>query len=177
MSELILLGVAGAIVGAPVIAVVAFVRARARAREARLAGPWSEIASRWGGSYAPRRVFCDRGDHQLTLEMVLVSVMQAVGNPWYPDGGTFTKMRLALDPRGPSRISDGPPARVDPTEVAARVAAVGALPEGARLVLGEREAGVVLAGTVADVAILDAAARALEAIRESAAANGPFSVR
>lgn len=167
----------GSIFGLPIIGLIAFVQLRAKSRRAALAGPWSAIAERWGGTFAADRVHCDRGDHQLSLDMAVVSVMQAASGPYYPDGGTFTKARVAVAPGGPIRIATHPAARVDAGELAGFVPAVASLPPSARVVLGEREAVVVLAGPVSDGGALNACFQSLDAIVQHARANGPIPVQ
>ena len=92
-------------------------------------------------------------------------------------GGTFTKARVAVAPGGPIRIATHPAARVDAGELAGFVPAVASLPPSARVVLGEREAVVVLAGPVSDGGALNACFQSLDAIVQHARANGPIPVQ
>lgn len=177
MGQLIGLLMIAAMFGLPIVGIIAFVQWRAKARREALAGPWSALAQRWQGTFAGDRVMCDRGDHQLTLQMVLVSVMEAAGGPYYPDGGTFTRARLAFAPTGPVRVATSEKAaRVDARELAARIPAAAALPADARVILGPREAVVVLPGAVADAAKLDASFQLLDAIAQQARAGAPLDV-
>lgn len=165
----------GAIFVVPLVAVILFVQSRAKKRRAALVGPWSALAQRWGGALVGEKVFCERGDHRLVLEMNLVSVMQAASGPYYPDGGTFTCARLAVAP-GLHLAQTRAPARVDGRELATHVPAAGFLPPDARVVLAPNEAVVVLPGAVSDPARLDACFQLLDAIVQNARARGPLAI-
>lgn len=175
--ELVLVGIAVAAVGLPLAAIVAFVMLRAKSRESKLAEPWGRLAEEWGGQFAGKRITCRRDDHHLTVEMVLVSVVQATRSPYYPDGGTFTKIRLAIDPNGSARISDSPAAQVDATELSEMVPAFESLPADVRVILGPTEAVVVLPGAETHTGRLSKVAGALAAVEQYARENGPFAVR
>lgn len=159
----------------PIGGLIAFVVWRAKKRKAERAGPWSALAQQHGGTFDGDRVFIDKGDHRLVMEVAVVSVMQAAGGPYYPDGGTFTKVTLFVNPQNGPQLATTGPARVHSGELTDMVPGVGALPPFARVVLAPMEATVVLDGSVIDPQPLQQSFHALESIRQ-AAMRGPLPV-
>ncbi|MGE0784952.1 MAG: hypothetical protein AB7S26_04630 [Sandaracinaceae bacterium] len=166
----------GAIFILPIGGLIAFTQLRAKARKSALAGPWTQLAQGWGGQLVGERVVVNRPDHQLTVEMKMVSIMDAASGPYYPDGGTFTVAKLALNPHGPARITTTPPARVVLEDLHQRCPATATLLPRHRVILGPTEAAVVLDGAVSDPAAIDAALRGLVAIHESTQRGGPLTI-
>lgn len=161
----------------PVALLVLFVNARAKARREMLAGPWSALAQQFGGRLEGERVLVARDAYQLMLCMELVSVMQAVGSPYYSDGGTYTEARLAIDPRADLRLVPTP-VRLDAAQAARALPAspLAQLPPGARVVIGERDARVVFHGAVGDLRAIGSAFAGLEALVARVRAEGPLAV-
>jgi hypothetical protein len=172
MRQLIPLVFLAAMVGVPIILLIVFVQMRAKARREALAGPWSALAQQYGGTMMPGpRVQISRGAYQLSLEMKLVSVMDASGGA-YPDGGTFTVARLAFDPAGPVHVAQRA-GRVSTQELAGFVPAFAQLPPGTWMTIGPREARIVLPGAVGDAALIGTAFAALAALADHVTASGP----
>ncbi len=159
----------------PIGGIIAFVVIRANKRKAARIGPWTALAQNHGGTFDGDRVILTRPDHRVVLEVKLVSVMQAASGPYYPDGGTFTQATMQVDPQQLQVATTGP-ARVDSNELTSMVPGVAALPVMARVILAPHEATVVLDGSVVDPQALEQTFQALEAIRQTAAQNGPLPV-
>lgn len=159
----------------PIGGLIAFVVIRANARKAARVGPWTALAQNHGGTFDGDRVILTRQDHRVVLEVKLVSVMQAAGGPYYPDGGTFTQATLQVDPQRLQVATSGP-ALVVPADLMRMVPGVNALPPAARVILAPHEATVVLPGSVVELQTLDRSFHALESIRQTAAQNGPLPI-
>jgi hypothetical protein len=157
----------------PIGGVVLFVQLRNKARLAMLEGPWSALAQQFGGRLEGERVVIRRDAYQMVLVLQGVSVMQAVGSPYYADGGTYTEARLYVDPQSGLTLVDQPFA-LRPAQVVHVLGetAFAQLPAHARVVVGPREARVVLAGAIGDAHALGAAFAGLQALAESARARG-----
>lgn len=155
----------------PIGLLIFFVQMRAKKRREMLAGPWSALAGQYGGQFDGTRVFCQRGAHTLELDMVLVSVMQAAGVPYYDDGGTYTLARV----RTPHAISTQASAVVSGAQVEGMVPGA-RVPAGTRLVLEAQSAVLVFDGPAADPAALHAAFATLDAIANHTATAGPLPV-
>jgi hypothetical protein len=176
-SLLVLALVFGMVLVVPVGLLVLFVQMRAKARRAMLEGPWSAVARQFGGRLDGERVLVARDVYQMTLHMQLVSVMQAVGSPYYSDGGTYTEARLYLDPRTDLRIASiDRPHRLSAVQIPAMLhdSPLAHLPPEARVVLAGREARVVFPGAVADPHRIATALAGLQALAERVRAQGPL---
>jgi hypothetical protein len=160
----------------PIGLIVLFVQMRAKSRRQMLEGPWTALAQQFGGQLQGERVLVSRDAYQLTLDMRLVSVMQAVGSPYYSDGGTYTEARLELDPRGAHRVATSPRAvRLSPAEIPRVLgdSPLAHLPPGTRIVLADREARVVLPGAVGDMRAIGTAFAGLETLAKQVSTHGP----
>jgi hypothetical protein len=168
----------GAIFGVPLALVVGFVIWRAKRRRARLRGPWTALAQKFGGQFQEgsgltgSSVWAQRPTHALSVRMTLVSVMDAVGRPFYPDGGTYTEVMVDLSPQQPSLFVMGNDVQtfVDHT----RIPALAHLGAQARIFLEPKRARIVFPGVVEEYARLDAAAASLEDLTGLVLRTGPL---
>lgn len=118
---------------AAVVAAVAYLATGAsRGRKAQ-AAVFEAMARRLGGQVAAGRLFVRTPHGPAVIETVAVSIVEAMGSPYFSDGGTYTLVR-AQHPRG-----TGMPLRAPVDHV---------LP-GAIVVSGPAEAVVVLRGATA----------------------------
>ncbi len=164
-------------VGVPVVLLGGGVLLLTAHRKRALQAPWAEVARRFGGQlYDGPKVLVHRGTHQLAITLDVVSVMQALGGG-YPDGGTFSVVRLAFDPSGPHRVA-GPLKRMRPAELAVLtgVSAFAELPSDALVTIAHRDARVVMRGAVADGAVLAKAMDALGLLADQIVSRGPVAL-
>ena len=168
-----------AIVGVPIALVILFVIWRAKARRARLRGPWTALAQKFGGQYFEGSGFsgssiqAQRPSHSLNVRMTLVSVMQAASGPYYPDGGTYTEVIVQLHHPSPALFVP-PQARVQTFTDHQRIASLAYLGPQARIFLEPKTARIVLPGAVEDFRFLDAAAHSLEELTRMVLTYGPL---
>lgn len=170
--EIILLLVVAAMFTVPLIGVVAFVAFLTAHRQGAVKGPWGELAQRFGGRlYDGPKVLVDRGSHQLSVTLDVVSQFQSLGGH-YPRGGTFTVVRLAFDPAGPHQTGLARQ-RLTPSRLASAtgVAALTMLPEDTYLTVDVREVRVVLDGAVSDLRTLSPTMDALRALGDQIASR------
>ncbi len=157
----------------PIGLLIWFVMARAKKRRLARVAPWTALAQKWGGTFADDVVRCPRGTHELRLDVALVSVMQATGGPYYPDGGTFTCARLLTHT---PIAQTAQPARVSADELKTFVPNVGELATDMRVILEPQGAVIVMPGSVIDDATIEKAFFALDQLQQVAAANGPMAI-
>jgi len=91
-------------------ALIAFVVMNGKADRQRQMNAWQTFAARLGGHFVPgsgafsgHRMTIPRPHALVVIETVMVSVMDAVRSPYFPDGGTFTVVK-AMHPTGRGRI-------------------------------------------------------------------------
>lgn len=163
----------------PIAAVVAFVVLRARARRARLRGPWTALAQRLGGQFfegsglTGSSVQAQRGTHFVRVKMTLASAMDAMSTPYYPDGGTFTEVIVDLHPHHPAHYVPSN-ARTQTFRDHTRVPILARVGAVAQIFVDPRSARIVLPGAVDDFAQLAASAQALEDLTQLVIAAGPM---
>jgi hypothetical protein len=179
MEMLVPVLVLGAVVAVPLGLVILFVMARAKARRARLRGPWTALAQKFGGEYfegsgfTGSSIHAQRPSHSLSVRMTLVSAMQAASGPYYPDGGTYTEVSVQLHPASPSLFIP-PNARVQTFVDHQRIPSLAYLGPHARIFLDQKTARIVLPDAVDDLRFLDAAAHSLEELTRMVLAYGPL---
>jgi len=179
LGMLTIVVVFGAIIVVPFGGLFLFLYLKNKSQQARVAGPWSALAQHFGGRLDGKRVLVTRESYQMTLDLTGVSIAQAIGSPYYSDGGTYTEARLWLDPRTDLRVlASEHPLRVRPDQISSLMQAspLAHLPPGTRVVLSPREARVVFRGAVADSNALGAAFAGLSALAEQVRARGPVMV-
>lgn len=172
----------GAFITVPIALVVVFVLVRAGRRRARLRGPWGALAQRIGGElregsgFTGWSVVAPRPTHAVHVRMTLVSAAEAMSQPYYPDGGTFTEIAAELPWGQP--VAFVPPGSktqtfVDPTRVPALVQ----LGPSAEIFVDPKIARIVVPGVVEDVGLLEASTRALEELTRLVLSTGPLPVK
>ena len=179
-SQLPILVLLGLVV-VPLVLVIGFVRWRAAARRERIRGPWSSLAHKLGGTFREGAGFtgtsitAQRPTHTVHVRMSLVSVMQAVGRPYYPDGGTYTEVQVELlEPRHP-RLFVPEGTKTQTFRDHTRIPSLANLGRQAAIYLDPGMARVVLPGVVDDPAYLDAAVTSLEHLTRIILADGPLA--
>lgn len=176
LPMLVLLG----IVVVPIVLVIAFVRWRAAGRRERIRGPWGGLAQKLGGSFhegaglTGTSITAARPTHTVRVKMSLVSVMQAMGRPYYPDGGTYTEILVELaDPRHP-RLFVPEGTKTQTFRDHTKIPTLANLGRQAAIYLDPGVARVVVPGVVEDAAYLDAAVTSLEHLTRIVLAEGPL---
>jgi hypothetical protein len=182
LQLLVIVGAFAAIIVVPIALVIVVVRVRASRRRARLREPWGELARRIhgqlreGSGFEGSMVYAARDTHSLRVAMKLVSVAEAMGVPYYPDGGTFTEIIAELPWQYPaSFVPHG--SRTQTFADPRRVPSLAQLGPGAEIFIDPKVARIVVPGVVEDVDKLTASARALDELTQLVFATGPLPVR
>lgn len=175
--EIVILGMFGSTL-LVVALVVVFVVLRNSSRRKSQGAAWQSFAQKYGGQFAGgqgafsgNRILFAQPHTRILVETTMVSVMQAAGSPYFPDGGTFTVIK------GAHPTSGGPMIRCDSREAAAAMPpqaaqACAMLPPGTIVFSSPAEAVVVLRGAVEQEQPLWAALTVVSALTAANAAAG-----
>lgn len=159
--------------------VIVVVNLMARARRKRIRGPWTALAEKLGGQFREgasltgSSILAKRPDHVVSVRMSVVSVMDAVRTPYYPDGGTFTEVMVHLEPGHPPFVPEGTKTQTFKNHMT--VPSLANLGRHAEIFVDPGIARVVLPGACDNFQYLDAAVDSLETLAQHVAAAGPLA--